>query len=106
MKKKICIITSSFPSHKNESTSAGVFVRDFALLLAEKNFDVHVLAPKTKASLYDDDRINVHFFPWFGGEMGLSSYNPKNPSHLIKLISVVISGLRFSNRIVKENKID
>ena len=106
MKKKICIITSSFPSHKNESTSAGVFFRDFAVLLAEKNFDVHVLAPKTKNSMYDDDRIHVHFFPWIGGEMGLSSYNPKNPSHLIKLISVVISGLRFSNRIVKENKID
>jgi len=106
MKKKICIITSSFPSHKNESNSAGVFVRDFALLLAEKNFDVHVLAPKTKTSMYDDDRIHVHFFPWIGGEMGLSSYNPKNPSHLIKLISVVISGLRFTNRIVKENEID
>jgi len=106
MKKKICIITSSFPSRKNESTSAGVFVRDFALLLAEKNFDVHVLAPQTKTSRYDDDRIHVHFFPWIGGEMGLSSYNPKNPSHFIKLISVVISGLRFSNKIVNENKID
>ena len=92
MKKKICIITSSFPSYKNESTSAGVFLRDFAVLLAEKNFDVHVLAPKTKASLYDDDRIHVHFFPWIGGEMGLSSYNPKNPSHQNRFNARWISG--------------
>ena len=45
MKKKICIITSSFPSHKNEAIGAGVFVRDFALLLAKENYDVFVLAP-------------------------------------------------------------
>src|SRR3989304_7945172 len=106
MKKKICIITSSFPSHKNEATSAGVFVRDFALLLAEENFDVYVLAPKTKSSTYDDDRIHVHFFPWIGGEMGLSSYNPKNPIHLLKLVSVVLSGLGFTKQFVKKNKID
>ena len=103
MKKKICIITSSFPSHKNESTSAGVFVRDFALLLAEKNFDVHVLAPKTKASLYDDDRIHVHFFPWIGGEMGLSSYNPKNPIHFFKLSSIIVSGIFSTLNFVKKN---
>ena len=70
MKKKICIITSSFPSHKNEAIGAGVFVRDFALLLAEQNFDVHVLAPITKSLTYDDDRIHVHFFHSLAGEMG------------------------------------
>jgi len=106
MKQKICIITSSFPSHKNEVTSAGVFVRDFALLLAEENFDVYVLAPKTKSSTYDDDRIHVHFFPWLGGDMGFSSYNPKNPVHLLKLASVVLSGLKFTKQFVKKNKID
>jgi len=106
MKKKICIITSSFPSSINEAKSAGVFVRDFALLLAEQNFDVHVLAPKIESASYDDDRIHVHFFPWFGGEMGLSSYNPKNPIHLIRLSSAVLSGLNFTLRFVKKNKID
>jgi len=106
MKKKICIITSSFPSHKNDAIGAGVFVRDFALLLAEENFDVHVLVPKTKSSTYDDERIHVHFFPWLSSEMGLSSYNPKNPVHLLKLISVVLSGLRFTTQFTKKNKIE
>ncbi len=106
MKKKICIITSSFPSSVNEAKSAGVFVRDFALLLAEQNFDVHVLAPLTKSSTYDDDRVHVHFYSGFAGEMGLSSYNPNNPVHLIKLLNVVISGVRFTSRFVKQNKID
>jgi len=106
MKKKICIVSTSFPSHKNESTSAGVFVRDFALLLAEQNFDVYVLTPKMKSSTYDDDRIHVHFFPRLRGRLGFSAYNPKNPIHLLKLSSVVLSGLRFTSRFVKKNKID
>jgi len=106
MKKKICIVTTSFPSHRNESTSAGVFVRDFALLLAEQNFDVYVLAPKMKSSTYDDDRIHVHFFPWFGGKLGFSAHNARNPVHLLKLSSAVISGLGFTSRFVKKNKID
>jgi len=103
MKKKICIITSSFPSSVNEAKSAGVFVRDFALLLAEQNFDVHVLAPKTELASYDDDRIHVHFFPWFGA---LSAYNPKNPIHLVRLTSAVLSGMNFTLKFVKKNKID
>lgn len=106
MKKKICIITSSFPSYKNESKNAGVFVRDFALLLTEKNFEVHVLAPFTKGANYQDDKIHVHFFPWFGGEMGLSSYNPKNPVHLLKLLSVIVSGVWNVTKFVKKNNID
>jgi len=48
MKKKICIVTSSFPIDKKDNSSAGVFVRDFALLLANENFDVFVLAPQKK----------------------------------------------------------
>ena len=98
MKKKICIITSSFPSHKNDSSSAGVFVRDFALLLAQENFDVFVIAPQRNDSKYNDERISIHFFPWLGGEMGLSFYNPKNPIHFFKLASVILSGIWSSAR--------
>jgi len=104
MKKKICIITSSFPKHKNDS--AGVFVRDFALLLAKENFEVLVLAPQKHGSDYNDEGINVSFFPWLGGEIGLSSYNPKNPIHFFKLVSVVLSGIWFTTKFVKKNDVD
>jgi len=106
MKKKICIITSSFPSHKNDSTNAGVFVRDFAILLAQENFDVFVIAPQRQGSKYNDERISIHFFPWFGGEMGLSSYNPKNPIHFFKLASAVLSGTWSTIKFVKKNDIN
>jgi len=106
MKKKICIITSSFPSHKNDSSSAGVFVRDFALLLAQENFDVFVIAPQRNDSKYNDERISIHFFPWLGGEMGLSFYNPKNPIHFFKLASVILSGIWSTIKFVKKNDVD
>jgi len=62
MKKKICIITSSYPQHKDDTRNAGIFVRDFALLLAKENYDVFVIAPQGKNSSNFDDEINVQFF--------------------------------------------
>lgn len=106
MKKKICIITSSFPHKKNEAKNAGIFVKDFAMLLSQENFDVFVIAPQGKNSHYDSDDIKVEFFPWFSDEYGLGSLNPKNPLHLLKLISVVISGIFFTRKFIKNNKID
>ncbi len=104
MKKKIGIITSSFPKHKNDS--AGVFVRDFALLLANENFDVFVFAPEQRGAKYDEGSIRINYFPWLGGEMGLSSYNPKNPIHFFKLVNVVLSGMWSIRKFVKKNDID
>lgn len=106
MKKKICIITSSYPSNKNDSKNAGVFVREFALLLAKENFDVSVLAPSRKNAQNDDPSLNVHFFPWMTNSLGLSSHNSKNPIHFLKLISLVISGVFFTLRFLKNNNID
>jgi len=106
MKKKICIITSSFPIDKKDNSSAGVFVRDFALLLANENFDVFVLAPQKNGSKYYDDRISINFFPWLGGKVGLSSYNPKNPIQFFKLVNVVMSGIWSTIKFVKKNDID
>jgi len=106
MKKKVCIITSSFPSHKNESTTAGVFVRDFALLLAEENFKVFVLAPQKQNSHYKEETISINFFPWLGGEKTLSSFNPKNPIHFFKLLSILISGFWTTLNFIKKNEID
>jgi len=67
MKKRICIITSSYPRFKNDSRDAGVFIKEFALILKKNNYDVFVLAPFREGSVNDDDRINVNFFPWIGG---------------------------------------
>ena len=104
--KRICIITSSFPSNNNDSSDAGIFVKDFSVLLSQEDFEVFVLAPHKINSVNDFNSIKVHFFPWLGGNLGLSSHNPKNPLHLIKLLSVVLSGLFSSIRFIRQNKID
>jgi len=104
MKKKVCIITSSFPSHGDPG--AGIFVKDFALLLSEENYEVFVLAPQRDQLEENFDKIKVHYFPWIGGEFGLSSYNVKNPIHFFKLLSAIVSGMFSTLNLVKKHKID
>lgn len=105
MKKKICIITSSFPKSKNDSRHAGIFVRDFVKLL-NQDYEIFVLAPATNVSKKYDEDIKVHFFPWFQDEFGLSSLNPKNPVHFLKLLSFVLSGISTTMKFIKKNEID
>jgi len=45
------------------------------------------------------------FSPGLGGEVGLSSLNPKNPIHMIKLLSVIISGTISTLKYIKKNNI-
>ena len=104
MKKKICIITSSFPSQSDPS--AGIFVKDFALLLAKENCEVFVLAPRRDRLDEDFGNIKLHYFPWIGGDFGLSSYNVKKPVHFLKLSSVMVSGIFSTLNLVRKNKID
>lgn len=108
MKKRICIITSSFPRCRNDSSDASVFIRDFALSLADENYDIFVLTPLKKDSKNDYEKIKVHFFPWLEGDFGfgLSSLNPKNPFDFFKLASIMISGLFSTVKFIKKNEID
>lgn len=106
LKKRICIITSAFPTHKNDSSGfAGVFVRDFALLMSEK-YETFVLTPARADSKGDETKFKIKFFPWIRSELGLSALNPKNPIHFFKLISVIISGIFTTIRLIRKNKID
>lgn len=106
LKKRICLITSSFTHNKSDPSYGGAIVRDFALLLAKERYDVHVLTPSKKDSKNYDKEINVHFFSWLDVELGLSSLNPRNLIHFFRLVSVLISGLFTTVYLVKKNKID
>lgn len=105
MKKRICIITSSYPANKQDSKNAGIFVRDFARLLS-KNYQVSVLAPDMTNTKKIDPEIDVYYFPWISSELGLSSLNPKNPLHFLKLLSLIISGIFFTLKFLRKNSID
>ena len=103
MNKKICIITSSYPQKKYQHGTA----RDFAILLRKKQIDVYVLAMSRGKSKIEDDEIKVEFIPWFGStDQPLDIYNPKNPIHALKMISLVISGILSTLKFIKKNRID
>lgn len=48
MRKKLLVITSTFPRWKNDAVP--MFVYEFSNELAKKGFDVHVLAPHYKGA--------------------------------------------------------
>jgi len=104
-KKRICIITPSFPRFKDDPTEAGVLSEDFATLLNE-SFEVFVLTPFKKRSVSDDRNFHIHYFKWLGDEIALTSLKPKNPIHFLKISSVVILGILHTVNFVKTNKID
>lgn len=106
MKKRICIITSSYPRTKDDPRNEGVWIRDFALLLSKKGFKVDVISPYKKGSKNDLSGINVHFFPWLHTEFGLSSLNPKNLLQFVRLLSVLILGSFYTVNFIKKNNID
>ena len=102
MRKKICIITSSYPQHSYQHSVP----KEFAKLLAKKNYDVYILAMlRGKAKV--EDELKVEYFPWIGSsELPLDVHNPKNPIHFIKILSAVLSGIFSTIKFLKKNKID
>ena len=87
---RIGIITSSYPRTPADSSSAGVFVRDFAHALRAQGSDVLVLTPQRVES---DDRVNVVSFPWPGDDPSLTHLDPKQPINLLRLGALMISGV-------------
>ena len=103
MKKKICIITSSYPQQKYQHGTA----RDFALLLARKKIDVSVLAMQRGKGQIHEEGITVEFFPWIGtSDQPLDVLNPKNPLNLFKILSIIFSGIFSTINFMKRNKND
>lgn len=94
--KKYCIITSSYPRTKDDSINAGVFVRDFAWEIQQRNNEVFVITPDKKGEKEKNPKITVEYFPTIGGETELTSLNPKNPIDLFKLFYLILSGCFFS----------
>jgi len=103
MKKKVCIITSSYPQKKYQHATA----RDFALLLQKEDCKVKVLAMARGNSRVENDEISVEFIPWIGStDQPLDIYNPKNPIHAIKLISFFVSGIIKTLKVIKKSEAD
>lgn len=97
MKKKICIITSTFQPG----------ITEFASLLSKRGYVVDIIAPEQGKTEYIEENVRTHFFKWIGqDDIPLSSLNPKKINHLMKLVSVVFTGSIFTINFIRKNKVD
>jgi glycosyltransferase involved in cell wall biosynthesis len=113
-KKNLLIVTTTFPSSKDDKVSAR-FVFDLARALTVP-FNVHVLAPSSpdaKGSEYMDG-VRVHRFKYFipaslqlltTGD-GILSNMKKNIFLILQLPFLLISELIYAIHIIKKEKID
>ncbi len=101
---KIAVLTSSFPEHPEDSAAAaGLFVRDFCVVLAQSGHEVHVITqmksdgvPETPASL------RVHWYPWSGRDKALAYLKPYKPHDALAALSLFRSGYRTLRRLHDE----
>src|SRR5262245_14079044 len=93
---KLWIITSSFPLNPGDArAAAGLFVKDFAVALAEAGHDVTVITPdKRPGEKVDPPGVRVNWFPWRGGRKTLSSMKPYHPGDALAMLSLYRNGRR------------
>src|SRR3990170_3316000 len=105
---KICIITSSFPLNRGDgSATAGLFVRDFSLTLADLGHQVTVLTPdKVPGKKEEYPGISVCWFRWLGGRKRLSYLKPYNPFDVASMISLFRNGKVVLDRFVSTSHFD
>jgi glycosyltransferase involved in cell wall biosynthesis len=104
----ICIITSSFPLNPNDArAAAGLFVKDFALAVAERGHRVTVMTPdKRPGQKQEPAGLSVRWFPWLGGTKPLSSMRPYLPGDAVAMASLVREGRRAMQRLAECNPPD
>ena len=94
--------------NKNDArASAGLFVRDFAMVLAEMGHRVTVVTPdKIPGEKEKVPGVTVHWYPWLGGRKVLSSMKPFQPVDALSMISLIRNGLRTLDRLAHEDGFD
>ena len=103
---KICIATSSFPINRNEVYHH--FLKELIDILNQMGHEVTILTQDKKG---DKEIIfpnaDVVWFPWKMTEQRvLAQVSLKSFSNIFSIISLFINGVKYSNRIAKEKKID
>ena len=103
----ILIITSSYPAHENDvSSAAGLFIRDFARALVGFNHRVLVSVAARKESYLADPGIEIIPIAWQGGEGELASYPFSAPSSWPVLMQFFRSGSSVAKSIVADHAVD
>jgi glycosyltransferase involved in cell wall biosynthesis len=101
---RIALATSSFPLDPADGrAAAGLFVADFARLLAELGHRVTVVTPdKRPGAKRSPEGIEVRWFPWAGGERPLSTLRPDRPGDWREIVSAARAGSRALEQVASE----
>lgn len=102
----ICINTSSFPANRHEIYHR--YLEDVINLLHKEGYVVTVLTQNTRADKNAFiPNVRVVWFPWKVSEKNvLSEISLKKIKNIFSAISLVVNGVRFSKKVVAENKIE
>jgi len=103
MKKRILVITTSFPETSDGSEAAGSFVADFVRELAAYAA-VSVLAPGRQTSLSQDGEVDIHRF--HVPRQPLSLLKPYNPLHWKAILQTLDSGQKALNDLTATQPFD
>jgi glycosyltransferase involved in cell wall biosynthesis len=103
---RLGIVTSSFSLGPEDTTNAGVFVRDLAAALADLGQEIHVLTPRKTAKPSGPGPCTVYPFYWLGTFQDLASASPRNPLTLIQFASLILSGMVTVYRYAREKRLE
>ena len=105
---KIAIVTSSFPLDPSDpAAAAGLFVRDFAVALANAGNSVHVLTQdKGSGCQSPPSNIEVSCYPWAGRRKALSQLKLFKPMDMYSAVSLTRNAYTALKHIHKKNQLD
>ncbi len=103
---RICIVTSSFPSRRDDVVQAP-FLVDFIEGLKKRAHEVFVFTqdreePKERFL----EQVEVRWFPWMGSKRPLVHLTPTNPLDCLRLISLFLRGRGALLRYLREERIE
>jgi len=103
----IHIITSSFPEYSGDASgTAGLFVRQFAVELAELGHNVIVQPAARKQRYQSEPGLTIVPTPWKAGDQELASMNFKNPINWMIFIHFFIFGIKNTLKINEKYNIE
>jgi len=103
---RLGIVTSSFSLGPDDTTNAGVFVRDLAGALSALGEEVHVLTPRRAVKPSRQEPFTVYPFYWLGTFQDLASASPRNPLTLIQFASLLLNGMFTIARYAREKRLE
>ena len=108
---KVCILTSSYPTHSKSSGVTAGFARDLALELVNNGCEVIVITPQKAKTIGDEYKINdpkikVIVFKWLFAQDDLSILRFSSLKDIARIVSINLVGQYQLFKVLMKEKID